>query len=705
MSHRNWVVCSLLLFVGLLSAPLTATEEGQEEKKRPDKEKFGKKEFKFGPKMGQRRKLVPQFDKDGDGRLNAEERKAAREFVKTQGGGKGGFGGGKKGFGPGNFMAKPLLETLDSDMDAKLTKPELLTGIKRFFADADKEKKGTLDETQLADALNRILPQPKGFGPKDGPKGPPKDGPKDGPKDVVKGGPFGFVPPGKMLAAEIFKRADIKKTGKVTLNDLTTAADKLFTELDKDKTGKLDETTVAAGINQIMPPPNFGPGGFGGKRDPAKPGPKVAPADVKSYPDAKLYDGSVLRTLFLEFENRTDWEAELADFYHADVEVPATVIVDGKKYQSVGVRFRGNSSYFGVPAGYKHSLNLAFDFVDTKQNLLGYRTLNLLNCNQDPTFLHSVLFCNISRQYIPAPQANLVKVVINGESWGIFANQQQVNKQFINETFKTTKGGRWKVPGHPGAASSGLSYLGDDVAEYKRHYEIKTKDNPADWKALVDLCRTLSKTPTDKLEESLAPILDLDGVLWFLALDNALLNDDGYWTRASDYNLYRDPQGKFHIIQTDTNETLQPAGFGGPKGGGFGKGPKDGGKGPKDGFGKSGGGGGYTLDPFVAINNSRAPLYRLLTVPSLRAKYVKNMRTIATDQLDWKKLQPIVASYRTLIEKEVEIDTRKLTSLADFRASTSDDATGSRSSLRAFADGRRTFLLNHPEIKKLGETK
>ena len=42
------------------------------------------------------RPLVAQFDKDGDKRLNASERKAAREFVAAQP--AGGFGG--PGFGP-----------------------------------------------------------------------------------------------------------------------------------------------------------------------------------------------------------------------------------------------------------------------------------------------------------------------------------------------------------------------------------------------------------------------------------------------------------------------------------------------------------------------------------------------------------------------------------------------------------------------------
>ena len=56
-----------------------------------------------------------------------------------------------------------------------------------------------------------------------------------------------------------------------------------------------------------------------------------------------------------------------------------------------------------------------------------------------------------------------------------------------------------------------------------------------DWEALVALCKVLNQTPPGRLEAALTPILDIDGVLRFLAVDNVLINGDGYWTRASDY--------------------------------------------------------------------------------------------------------------------------------------------------------------------------
>jgi hypothetical protein len=304
-----------------------------------------------------------------------------------------------------------------------------------------------------------------------------------------------------------------------------------------------------------------GPGSRRENQLPPEPGQKVSPSDVKNYADAPFYAPDVVRTLFIQFEN-SDWEKELSVFHNTDVEVPAKLTVDGNTYKDVGVHFRGMSSYMGVSEGRKRSLNLRVDYVHKDQEIGGYRTLNLLNGHEDPSFLRPVLFYDIAREYIPAPKANFVRVVINGEDWGIYNNVQQFNKDFVKENFGTTKGARWKVRGSPGGQGS-LAYLGPDPAAYKSIYTIKTKDDPKSWAALSELCRVLNQTPADKLEKELSPLLDIDGALKFLALDNALINNDGYWIRTSDYSLYQDVNGKFHIIPQDANETFAKPGGGG----------------------------------------------------------------------------------------------------------------------------------------------
>ena len=42
-----------------------------------------------------------------------------------------------------------------------------------------------------------------------------------------------------------------------------------------------------------------------------------------------------------------------------------------------------------------------------------------------------------------------------------------------------------------------------------------------------------------------------------------LANTDGYWTRASDYNIYLDGQGRVHVLPHDMNEGFEEEG-GGP---------------------------------------------------------------------------------------------------------------------------------------------
>ncbi|MBN2506579.1 MAG: CotH kinase family protein [Verrucomicrobia bacterium] len=139
---------------------------------------------------------------------------------------------------------------------------------------------------------------------------------------------------------------------------------KLVRQFDEDRDKRLNNAerkAARARLAQLRG--NRGPGGSGGGRGPwgnpgdaqarPLPGVKLSPADVKSYPGVPMYDAQTLRTFFLEYEN---------------------------------------------------------------QRLGGYRTFNLLNAHGDPTFLRSVLYYHIARNYIPVPKANFVRVVINGEN-------------------------------------------------------------------------------------------------------------------------------------------------------------------------------------------------------------------------------------------------------------------------------------------------
>jgi hypothetical protein len=124
------------------------------------------------------------------------------------------------------------------------------------------------------------------------------------------------------------------------------------------------------------------------------------------------------------------------------------------------------------------------------------------------------------------------------------------------------------------------------------------------------------------------------------------------------------------------------------------------------------GGGNVELDPLVAANDASKPLIsKLLAVPALRERYLRQVHEIASKWLDWKTLGPIATRYHELIAEEVKADTRKLDPTEAFEKSLTEEVAGAGGggprpggggaiALKNFADQRRAYLLNHAEVKK-----
>jgi hypothetical protein len=306
------------------------------------------------------------------------------------------------------------------------------------------------------------------------------------------------------------------------------------------------------------------------------------------------------------------------------------------------------------------------------QTLLGHRSLNLLNANQDPTFMRSVLYLDIARDYIPALRANFARVAINGESWGLYVNQQTFSQEAEQEMFTSSKGTRWKSPNN--SVGGGFSYLGDDIALYRRWYEMKGADNPTAWRALIRLTKVLNDTPADQLEAALAPVMDVDEVLKFLALDIALANGDGYWNDGSDFNVYLNDKGRFIVTPHDANEGFRARGANAAQ-----------------------------PDPLVNLTDpNKALRHKLLASPALRDRYLRFIGDIAEKWLDWNRLGPLVDRYRELIADDVAKDTRKHDTTEAFTTGIYGAAGAApvASTLKGYAELRRAALLAHPEIVK-----
>ncbi len=455
------------------------------------------------------------------------------------------------------------------------------------------------------------------------------------------------------------------------------APEKLVNQFDTDEDGKLTGTEREAALNAR--------GGGNATLLNAETLRNGVQSDVQaslaSVPEDSpvLYDSQTLRTVYLRFHHE-DWSEQMDAFYRTDIEVPADLIVDGKVYPEVGVHFRGTSSYFTVRSE-KKSFNIAVDYGEDGQRLYGYKTLNLLNGHVDGSFLREVLYNRISRDYIPAMKTNLVKLVINGENWGVYINLQQYNKDFLAEWFGTKAGIRWKVgPGRGGA----LTYAGEDPTVYQETYQLKTNNVEDPWTDLIALFKMLDETTSQaELAERLPSVLNIDQVLWQLAVSNVFMDDDGYIHKGGDYAIYQDVNGRFHLVPHDNNESLRfgREGRGGPGGGGPG--------------GWSWGDleNGMASPVAHEANPARPLINRLLSNPEWRARYIAHVRTVVDEWLDWEVLGPIVNEYPVLIDTEVQQDDKKLYSYEDF-------TTGTPADLERFVTERRKYLRNHPELNK-----
>ncbi|MDQ3099895.1 MAG: CotH kinase family protein, partial [Bacteroidota bacterium] len=392
-------------------------------------------------------------------------------------------------------------------------------------------------------------------------------------------------------------------------------------------------------------------------------------------PSTGFYEKEIIRTIDLYFTQSNLWTL-LTQNYTPQIDLAATMSVDGITYDSVGVRFKGQTSYSMLPPGsQKRSFNITMDHAIEDQNVMGYETLNLNNAFQDASFLREVVFLDLIRDHVPAAKGNFVHLNINDEDWGLYPNIQQLNSQFLKEWFFSNSGTLWRAdaPGEtPGGGGPGggpnwgdgtaaLNYLGNDTAEYQQYYTLKRTEQTDPWDALVTTCHRLNTMPAEMIEDSLPHYLDIDRVLWFLASEIAFSDDDSYVHKGKmDYYLYWDEEtGRMTPLEFDGNSVMKNNAV--------------------------------TWSPFYNADDVNYPLLnKLLAVPAYRQRHLAHLRTIISEKIQGPAFNALLASYSTLIDAEVAADPKKLYTYTAFQ--------NELTTLQNYITNRRNFLNSDPEV-------
>lgn len=391
-----------------------------------------------------------------------------------------------------------------------------------------------------------------------------------------------------------------------------------------------------------------------------------------------LYDVSTVEEVRLYFAQTNYWTL-LTQNYSKKVDIPCTLKYKDITLDSVGVRFKGQTSY-SMNNTQKKSFSISTDaFKD--QKLMGYENLNLNNAFQDPSFMREVLYYQLIKKHTLAVKANFVKVYLNDVYWGIYLNVQQQNKDFLQEWYEsndginiradvpdgTTTGGG---PGGGGGAQWGdgtaaVNYLGTDTTLYKKYYTLKSSDaNNNPWQELVNASYVLNKSGA-ALETEAPKYFDIDKILWHLACEIAFGDDDSYVYKGKmDYYLYQDAETqRWTSYDYDANSTLLTAHI--------------------------------TWSPFYNETKVNYPLLnKLLAVPAFRQRYLAHMRTIIDELLDETQANNLIAQYDALINAGVMSDTKKGTTNAAY--------TSELTVLKNFIKNRKASLLSNAEVKVSG---
>lgn len=268
-----------------------------------------------------------------------------------------------------------------------------------------------------------------------------------------------------------------------------------------------------------------------------------------------VFNTDILHEVRLTFDQPNYWQEMINNFEGSpEGEVPYIMghaMIDGEEVDSIGVRFKGFTSY--TYDSDKKPIKLDFnEFVAGKRHD-GLRKLNLNNSFGDASVQRDALCYNIMRTMgVKAPRTAHTRVYINDEYWGLYLLVEQVDKEFVQNNFTNDDGNLFKNKGW-----SHFEWNGTNDANYHPPFELKTNTDNPDWTGFVNLMDVLNNGSISEIETAFASIFNIDLFLKVLAVDVATNNWDSYLEHGRNWYIYEDNiANMFHWIPWDYNFAL-----------------------------------------------------------------------------------------------------------------------------------------------------
>jgi len=259
---------------------------------------------------------------------------------------------------------------------------------------------------------------------------------------------------------------------------------------------------------------------------------------------------------------------------HGDREeyVPAQVVLQsagGSPVQlpEVGVRHKGNWTLhhcwddFGGVRSYdgdcaKLSLKLKFDEYVADARFDGLKRLNLHASTGDTSRLRELLAYATFRAFgVDAPRAIPARVYVNDEPRGLFIAVEDVDGRYTTAHFPSAPDGNlykeiWPNP----------SYEDEELA-----LALETNEQLADVSDMRAFADAVARSTPETFGAEVEPLLDVETLARYLAVDRALRNWDGitsFYDPRTPHNFYWYDDGgvspHFQLIPWDLDDTYWP---------------------------------------------------------------------------------------------------------------------------------------------------
>ena len=195
--------------------------------------------------------------------------------------------------------------------------------------------------------------------------------------------------------------------------------------------------------------------------------------------------------------------------------VPATMVFDRVTVDQIGLRLKGGYAS-ARELDDKPGFSVKTDEYVDGQSIFGIERFTLGNSISDHSFVSEQLSYDVWRAAgIPAPRTALANVTFNGERFGLYVIREGYDKSFLRRHFSDPDGNLYE---------SSIA----DVDMSDQLMEARTNEDTNDKSDIAALAQVVENTPDDQYVAGVGPLVDLDEVFKYWAVEAIVAHFDGY---------------------------------------------------------------------------------------------------------------------------------------------------------------------------------